>query len=80
MHIANLVKIYWYLPCKKNSDVLRTDNSVRNWWNLSISNSKPDLYNINAQTKFGENPLIFTPVIIRKQKYELYQKLTKFAH
>ena len=27
-----------------------------------------DLYNINAHTKFGENPLMFTQVIIRKQK------------
>ena len=34
-----------------------------------ISNSKPDLHNINAQTKFGENPLRFTQVIIQKWKY-----------
>ena len=27
---------------------------------MPISNSKPDLHNINAQTKFGENPLMFT--------------------
>ena len=32
-------------------------------------NPKPDLYNINAHTKFGENPLIFTQVIVRKRKY-----------
>ena len=31
-----------------------------------ISNPKPDLHNINAHTKFGENPLMFTQVIIRK--------------
>ena len=34
---------------------------------MPISNSKPDLHNINAHTKFGENPLMFTPVIIREQ-------------
>ena len=27
---------------------------------MPISNPKPDLYNINAHTKFGENPVIFT--------------------
>ena len=39
------------------------------WLNLSINNPKPDLYNINAHTKFGKNPLTFTQVIIWKQKY-----------
>ena len=29
---------------------------------------KPDLHNINAHTKFGKNPLIFTQIIIRKRK------------
>ena len=48
--------------------MLWADNSVKIWWNLPISNPKPDLHNINAQTKFGENPLLFTQVIIRKQK------------
>ena len=33
---------------------------------MSISITKPDLYNINAQTKFGETPFMFTQVIIRK--------------
>ena len=27
--------------------------------NLPISNPKPDLHNMNARTKFGENPLMF---------------------
>ena len=36
---------------------------------MPISNSEPDLNNINAHTKFGENPLTFTQVIIRKWKY-----------
>ena len=27
---------------------------------LPISNPKPDLHNINAHTKLGENPLAFT--------------------
>ena len=45
----------------------RADNSVKIWCNLPISNPKPDLHNINAHTKFGENSLMFTQVIIRKQ-------------
>ena len=36
------------------------DNSVQNWWNLPISNSKSDLHNSYAHTKFGENWLLFT--------------------
>ena len=48
--------------------VSRADNSVKIWQNLAISNPKPDLHNINAHTMFGENPLMFTQVIIRKQK------------
>ena len=48
--------------------VFRADNSVKNWRNLPISNPKPDLHNINARTKFGENALMFTQVIIRKRK------------
>ena len=32
------------------------------------NNPKPDLHNINAHTKFRENPLMFTQVIIRKRK------------
>ena len=28
----------------------------------------PDPHNINAHTRFGENPLMFTQVIIRKRK------------
>ena len=48
--------------------VSKADNSVKNWRNLPISNPKPDLHNINAHTKFGENPLMFTQVIIRKRK------------
>ena len=50
-------------------DVSQADNSVKNRRNLPISNPKPDLHNINAQTKFGENPLLFTQVIVRKRKY-----------
>ena len=48
--------------------VSRADNSVKNWRNLPISNPEPDLHNINAHTKFGENPLMFTQVIIWKRK------------
>ena len=35
-----------------------------------MNNPKPDLHNINAHTKFGENPLMFTQVIIRKQNMD----------
>ena len=48
--------------------VSRAGNSIRIWQNLPISNPKPDLHNINAHTKFGENPLMFTQVIIQKRK------------
>ena len=44
------------------------DNAIKIWRNLPISNLKPDFHNINANTKFGENPLMFTQVIIRKRK------------
>ena len=36
------------------------DNSVKIWRNLPISNPKPDLLNVNAYSKFDENPLLFT--------------------
>ena len=74
MHIASLVKIPCYLlkllSVNENMGVSRADNSVKSWRNLPISNPKPDLHNINAQTKFGENPLMFTQVIIQKRKMD----------
>ena len=48
----------------------RAVNSVKIWQNLPISNPKPDLHNINAHTKFNENPLMFTQVIIQKRKMD----------
>ena len=36
---------------------------------MPISNPKPDFHNINAHTKFGENTLTFTQIIVRKRKY-----------
>ena len=66
----HVVKIHWHLLLSfgnENMDVWRADNSVKIWWNLPLSNPKPDLHNINAHTKFGENPLLFTKVIIRKR-------------
>ena len=47
--------------------VSRADNPVKIWQNLSISNPKPDLLNVNAYSKFGENPLF--KVIVQKRKY-----------
>ena len=49
--------------------VSRADNSVNILQNLPISNPKPDLLHVNAYSKFDENPLLFTQVIIRKRKY-----------
>ena len=49
--------------------VSRADNSVNILRNLPISNPKPDLLNVNAYSKFDENPLLFTQVIIWKRKY-----------
>ena len=73
MHIASLMKIPCYLlklsSGNKNIGVSRPDNSVEIWRNLPISNPKPDLLNVKAYSKFGENPLLFTQVIVRKQKY-----------
>ena len=45
------------------------DNSVNISQNLPISNPKPDLLNVNAYTKFGENPLLFTQAFVQKRKY-----------
>ena len=73
MHIASLVKIPCYLlklsSGNENMGVSRAYNSVKIWRNLPISNLKPDLLNVNACSKFDENPLLFTQVIIRKRKY-----------
>ena len=73
MYTPSLVKIHWHLlklsSWNENTDISRADNSVKNWRNLPIKNSKPDLYNINAHTEFGENPLTFIQVIVQKQKY-----------
>ena len=66
MHIASLVKIPCYLlklsSGNENMGVSRADNSVKIWRNLPISKPKPDIHNINAHTKFGENVLMFTQV------------------
>ena len=71
MHEPSLVKILWHLlklsSGNANMGVSRADNYVKILQNLPISNSKPDLHNINAHTKFGENPLKFTQIIIGKR-------------
>ena len=51
----------------ENMGVSRADNSVKIWRNLPISNPKPDLLIVNAYSKFGQNPLLFTQVIVRKR-------------
>ena len=67
MHTASLVKIPCYLlkllSGNENMGVSRADNSVKIWRNLPISNSIPDLLNVNIY------PLLFPQVIVRKRKY-----------
>ena len=36
---------------------------------VSFEQLGPDLYNINAHNKSGENPFTFTQVIVQKRKY-----------
>ena len=64
MHIASLMKILVIYssnsPETKIWTCLGQVNSVKIRRNLPISNPKPDLLNVNAYSKFGENPLLFT--------------------
>ena len=59
MHVPSLVDGPWHLHKllrgNENMDKSRADNSLRIWWNLPISNHNPDLHNIKAHTKYGEN-------------------------
>ena len=54
------LNLYSFSPENENMGVSRADNSFKIWRNLPISNPKPEIRNINAHTKFGENPLMFT--------------------
>ena len=73
IHIASLVIIPCYLlklsSGNENMGVSLADNSVNILRNLSISNPKPDPRTVNAYSKFDENPLLLTQVIIWKRKY-----------
>ena len=75
INAQSLVKIHWHLlkllSVNEISDVLQADNcqKLKKFAHLPISNPKPDLFNINIHTKFYENPLTFTLVIVRKRKY-----------
>ena len=73
MHIASLMKIPCYLlklsSGNKNMGLSRAYNFVKLWRNFPISIPKQDLLNVNAYSKFGENPLLFTQVIVWKRKY-----------
>ena len=69
MHIASLDENMGVSPAdnsvslsfgNENMGVSRADNSVKIWRNLPISNPKPELLNVNAYSKFGKNPLLFT--------------------
>ena len=69
--VPSLVKIPWYLLLSSGNENM---GIVSGRHNLPISNPKPDLHNINAHTKFGENPLMFTQVIIRTWKLGVSQE------
>ena len=75
MHIASLDKIPCYLlklsSGNDNMGMSWADNSVKIWRNLPISNPKPDLYNINAHTKFGENPWCLLKLSSRNEKWTI---------
>ena len=72
MHIPSLAKIHQYLlklsSENENMGMSPADNSIKNWQNLPISNPKLDVHDINGHTKFDENPLKFTHVIVWKRK------------
>ena len=72
MYIPCLVKIHWHLlelsSGNENMGMSRADNYVKIWRNLPISNTKADLYNINAHTKFGENLMMFTQLSSGNEK------------
>ena len=63
MHIPSLGKVHWCLLKLSSGNKIWAclrQITVKIWQNLLISNPKPDLYNINAHTKLGENPFMFT--------------------
>ena len=74
MHIQRLVKIHLYLlklsSGNENMDLSWGDNSVKNCRNLPITNPKAELHNIKIMPtpSLVKNPLMFTKVIVRKQK------------
>ena len=81
MHISSLWKSVEFL--KVNSSYCPETkiwmNSVKNWRNLPISNPKADLYyNINAQTEFGENPMIFKMIMTCGTGLDLLQSSGEF--
>ena len=71
MRIPSMVKTRWYIlklsSGNENTDVSGADKSLKNLWNLPINTPKLNFNNINAHTKFGENPLTYTQVIVRKR-------------
>ena len=56
----------------------RADISVKHWWNLPISNPKPDLLNINACTKFGKIPWYSHKLSSRKENIGVSQADNSF--
>ena len=70
MHVPSLVKsLDIYSSYRRETKIWACLGQITPSKCLTISNPNQDLHNINAHTKFGENQLTFTQIIIRKQKY-----------
>ena len=72
MQVTSLVKIPWQLLKLSGNEYMglsQADNSVKISRNLTISNPKPDLHNINVHTKSGEAPFVYSSYY-PEMKYE----------
>ena len=75
-HTCSLYKITYMFPLQDHhtAQALAPENVFffcHKIMLLPISNPKPDRHNINAHTKFGDNPLTFSQVIIPKRKIQM---------
>ena len=71
MHLLSCRASSWTAIIKTWNDNTRqlSCGGLLNNTKMPISYPKSDLHDINALTSFGENPLIFTKVIVRKWKH-----------
>ena len=70
MHVQTLVKIHLFiLKTLSRNEILMSfkgRNSVTNCRKWTLNNPKLDVININAHTKFGQNPFTHTQDTERK--------------